>query len=248
MFGGSRAGPALHRVAVWSLLLFVAIVGVEHVLVPGLDPARHMVSEYTNARAGWLMVAGFLAWAASLAATATLATSAVRSSRRRLVHTVVAAVLFIAAAGMLVTASFATQTSAGVLPPGVRLSMSGRLHDLGSGLTTLALFAAVIASLRAIPTPTYRVQALVIVLVAGVSDAALLAVGPSVGGIRERILILCGCGWQLAFLAALRHPRDCLQRADTEAKPYCVSGVVSSGVSGPLGAPGVCGVRRGIGV
>jgi hypothetical protein len=34
-----------------------------------------------------------------------------------------------------------------------------------------------------------------------VTDVALLIVGPSLGGLRERILVGLGCTWQAAFAA-----------------------------------------------
>jgi hypothetical protein len=102
---------------------------------------------------------------------------------------------------MLLTACFATQTSAGELPPGVKLGVSGRLHDLGSGLATLALAAAVVASIaNRDGSPRYYRRAGAILGFALASDAALLAVGPTVGGIRQRVLLASAALWQLLAL------------------------------------------------
>jgi len=49
-------------------------------------------------------------------------------------------------------------------------------------------------------SPAYRRRTAMILLVALVSDAALLLAGPSVGGIRQRILLACGALWQLLAL------------------------------------------------
>jgi hypothetical protein len=68
----------------------------------------------------------------------------------------VAGALALAATGMLITAAFATQTIAGQLPPGASLTLSGRLHDIGSGLTTVALLGAALLSLRAIRERQFR--------------------------------------------------------------------------------------------
>ena len=98
------------RVALTCLAGFVVAVLAQHLLAPELTPDVHTISEYVNADAGPLMVGGFVAWAASMAATARL----VRRGAR-----LVAWLLAVAAVGMLLTACFATQTSAGVLPPGI---------------------------------------------------------------------------------------------------------------------------------
>ena len=117
--------------AVLGVLGFLAAVIAEHAIDPSLDPATHQISEYVHGPAGAMMTAGFAAWAISLAASGALASLRLRARW-------VAAALALAAIGMLITACFATQTIAGRLPPGVSLTWSGRLHDIGSG-TTLSL-------------------------------------------------------------------------------------------------------------
>jgi len=175
---------------------FLAAVIIEHALDPSLDPATHQVSEYVHGPAGALMTMGFLAWAISLGASSALASMRLRARG-------LACALALAAIGMLITASFETQTSAGRLPPGASLTWSGRLHDIGSGTTTIALFAAVLLSLHGtIRERQFRHRASALLVLAVCCDAALLAVGSQVGGLRERLLILAGCTWQLMFLAA----------------------------------------------
>jgi hypothetical protein len=187
-----RDGRWVLRVARCGVLLFLSIVVVEHVANPSLNPARHEISEYVHTTWGWLMTAGFVVWALSLLATAIFA-------RARYGADAVCIALTLAALGMIITACFATQTSAGRLPPGVSLSASGRLHDLGSGLTTLALLAAGLLSLR-VTSPKLRRVTVVLLALACSSDVVLLAIGSGVGGIRQRLLVLIGCAWQLAFL------------------------------------------------
>jgi hypothetical protein len=179
-------------VARWGVLLFLSVVVVEHVANPSLNPARHEISEYVNTPWGWLMTTGFVVWALSLLATVIFA-------RSRYGAGILCIALMLAALGMAITASFATQTSAGRLPPGVSLSTSGRLHDIGSGLTTLALLAAALLSLR-VTGPRLRRFTVGMLALACSSDVVLLAVGSGVGGIRQRLLVLIGCAWQLAFL------------------------------------------------
>jgi Protein of unknown function (DUF998) len=191
----------LRTTALAGLAAFAGIVVLEHLLVPGLAPARHMISEYANARAGALMTAGFLAWALSLVATAVL----VRA------HPALCAPLLLAAVGVFVTACFATQTSGGALSPGVHRSTAGRLHDLGSGLVILALLGAVVASIVLVRAPTaFRLRAGALLLLAVVTSATLLATGDHVPGVRQRVLVAVGCAWQALLLQALtRRPPRC---------------------------------------
>ena len=190
-----------YRLGVGGLLTFVGIVVLQHALQPNLTPLTHEISEYVNGDPGWLMVVGFLCWSTSLAASAALA-AADRGPRQRAVFARSrVALLGVAAAGILITACFATETSAGNLPPGVRLGLGGRLHDLASGVATLALIAAAVVSIaNRDGSQAYRRRTATILFVAFASDLALLAVGPSVGGIRQRVLLACGALWQLLAL------------------------------------------------
>ncbi len=133
-----------------GLAVLVVVVLAEHLISPGLDPSQHTISEYVNARSGWLMKIGFAAWSLSLGALAVLVVSDAQGVERRWAWGVLAGLLALACAGLVVTAIFPTQTSAGVLPSGVARSTEGRLHDLGSGAALLALFGAVIASTAAV--------------------------------------------------------------------------------------------------
>jgi hypothetical protein len=180
-------------VALVGLFAFAAIVLIEHVVTPALNPAAHHISEYANGRLGWLMVIGFTAWAVSLAATAVVS----RGVRK---DGAVGFALIVASLGMLVTASFATQTSAGQLPPGESLTTSGRLHDLGSGVTTLALALAVLLSLRPGESPRLRRLTLLLLLFVMPVVFVLYLVGEDVAGFRQRLLVALACAWQLLLL------------------------------------------------
>jgi hypothetical protein len=189
--------------------MFGGIVAVEHAFQPNLSPRTHEVSEYVNGDPGWLMVLGFLAWSASLAASAALAAGDRHPGQHAILARSRVALSGLAAAGILITACFATQTSAGKLPPGARLGLGGRLHDLGSGVATLALVAAAVASIaNRDGSDAYRRRTAVILLVAVASDVGLLVVGPSVGGIRQRILLACAALWQLLALRAWERDAD----------------------------------------
>ncbi|MCA1682512.1 MAG: DUF998 domain-containing protein [Actinobacteria bacterium] len=204
-------------IALGGLVAFVAIVVAEHALAPQLDPARHTISEYVNTGAGGVMVAGFLAWAASLAATAASVWAARGSRRRAPSRVVLTLLLATASAGLVLTAAFATQTSGGILPPGVRPSTGGRIHDLGSGTAMEALVGAVIASLVVLSDRRrFRLLAGVVLASSVVVSVVLLSVGHSVDGVRQRLLVAAGCGWQFALVLTLDRRKRAMNAAMSE--------------------------------
>lgn len=192
----NQEATILHRSALTGLLLFVLIVGVEHLLNPSLNPLEHQVSEYVHTDSGALMVIGFAAWAISLAATGLLS--------GRFGEHLPAALFALAALGMTLVALFPTQTSAGELPPGRTLTLTGHLHDLGSGLTTVALLGTAVWSFAAGNRKrSVQLASAILILSALAISVALLIVGPSVGGLRQRLLLLIGCVWQFVFLRSI---------------------------------------------
>jgi hypothetical protein len=192
-----RPGAAVRAAAFYGLGVFVAAVLIEHALTPSLSPARHTISEYANAGTGAIMTVGFAAWAVSLAATGAWAWLD-RHGR------LLALLLALAALGMALTACFPTQTVAGSLPPGMTRTATGRLHDLGSGLTSLTLLmGAIVSASQLWPPRRFRISSAIVVAAAVLIDATLLAVGPDVAGIRQRLLVVIGGGWQLLLLKAL---------------------------------------------
>jgi hypothetical protein len=186
-----------------GVLAFVTIVVVEHLVESDLDPATHEISEYVHGSAGWLMIAGFVAWSLSLVALG-IAVAPIARGRP------VAVAVLVAAGGLLLAAFCATQTSAGQLPPGVSLTTTGRLHDLGSGIATIALLAAVILSLRLPVAHALRQFILAVLAFAFIADVVLLLIGAGVAGARQRLLVTLACGWQL--LLAVLLARDTLWR------------------------------------
>jgi MFS family permease len=197
---GNARTRRLRVLATVGVVFFVVCVASEHLLSPALGPARHEISEYVHTRSGAVMTAGFLAWALSLAASAALVWRVLRAS-------VLATLLCLASLAVIVVACFPTQTSAGALPAGAMLSTTGRLHDVGSGLTTLALFLAVtVSTLDSRLSSTFRRRAGVLIAATVASASVLLAIGSSVGGIRQRLLVLAACLWQILLLPAISKP------------------------------------------
>jgi Protein of unknown function (DUF998) len=187
------------RLGLVGVIAFVAIVAIEHAINSALDPATHEISEYVHGHVGPLMTVGFVCWAVSLTATGWLVLQRVGAR-------LLAAALGIASGGIVLAASFATETSAGRLPPGKVLTATGRLHDVGSGLATVALLIAALVSLYAVAEHAFRRNAALLVAVAVSSDIALLAIGSSVAGARQRVLVASACAWQLLLLRAVaRH-------------------------------------------
>ncbi|HWO46866.1 MAG TPA: DUF998 domain-containing protein, partial [Solirubrobacterales bacterium] len=151
------------------------------------------ISEYVNGDAGWLMTIGFAAWAVSLLATAVVARGLFSGPG-------VSWALVLAAFGMVLVACFATQTSAGELLPGDSLTLSGRLHDRGSGLVMIGLTIAGALALRRGGPRRLRRRTLLLLLAVLPVLIALIAIGDDVDGIRQRLLVGTGCAWQLLLL------------------------------------------------
>jgi hypothetical protein len=174
------------------LALFVACTVVAQLANTGVGPARHMLSELAHGRAGWVMTVGFACWAAALVLGAIVLAG--REARG------VAALMAIAAVGVVVLAVFPTQTVAGELPSGVARTTAGRLHDIGSGVVTIALLTAAI-------TTAVRRRSVVLAALVGAAVIATvvgLAIGPSVGGVRQRVLLLAAVSWQWLIVGDAR--------------------------------------------
>ena len=78
------------------------------------------------------------------------------------------------------------------MPPGVERTLAGRLHDAGSGLAQLALFAAAALSLRAVPW-SRRLRS-------------------ATTGLLVLALVLMACGWELGLVATLGRAGELAER------------------------------------
>lgn len=182
-----------------GLALFALALVIEHLVQSDLDVRQHQISEYVHGRSGALMTAGFVAWAGSL-----LATGGAFVRDARLAGRLAVVMLAVAAAGMLVTASFPTETIAGNLPPGARLTASGRAHDVGSLAASIAIVCtALIVASKLQTSRAQRAASLGIVLVAVTLDGALLAAGDPAPGLRQRALVAAAMIWQGLTLSEL---------------------------------------------
>jgi len=205
-----RASAAAVRpaalISLLGLAAFTLAVVAMHAIDTGLSPARHTISEYVHADAGAMMSVGFACWAASLAAAALLVLlTRTPAGRSRPLSVTLAALLALAAAAVIVLDAFPTQTVAGVLPAGVEWTTAGRLHDVGSGVTTLALLGAAVVSLPLLSAHGAYRRAVVILLTSAIAGTiAGLAIGASVGGARQRLLVAVAICWQLLLVQTLR--------------------------------------------
>jgi hypothetical protein len=191
------------QVAAAGVLAFAALIALEHVLVPRLGPSDHMISEYANTRgvAGAVAVAALAAWGISFLAAALLTSLA---APRGWATRVMVGCLCFAGLGLAVAAVFPTQAVGGVVPHSVQRTLAGRLHDLGSGGAELAIFAAVVVSLRAVPwSPRLRAAAVAVVAAGLILGPALTALGAGAHGLRQRGLAAAACAWELALVATL---------------------------------------------
>lgn len=194
----ARTAKLTRSICLAGLTAFLAALVAEHLMHPGLAPRDHRISEYVNAPWGWVMTIGFIGSSAALAGTALLVCRSATGRPR----SAIAALLIVAAIGIAVVAVFPTQTSAGQLPRGVRLTWTGRAHDLGSAAAFVALLAAAIAG--ALTDATWRhVVVIGPLLIAGVASLAMALIGVDAPGVRQRVLVLGAVLWLAAAATIL---------------------------------------------
>jgi hypothetical protein len=181
--------------------LFVTVVVLEHAIRSELSPGDHRISEYAVGPTGWLMTAGFLAWATALALTAV----ALQRARPRpsVVGGILTGLIALSSIGALGTALFETGTSAGKVPPGRHLTASNHAHDIASGALEWGLFAAAVCSLAL--DNSSRLRKSTIALLAGALVFSVLFSDAILGlpGARQRALLGIACAWQLVLLRGL---------------------------------------------
>ncbi len=187
--------PALVDLARGGLLAFVGLVALEHPLRPDLPARNHFISEYASGATHPVAIVAFCAWAVALAAAAALSWE--RGLRA------VTVLLVVAAVGACVAAAFATQTVAGVLPPGVVRTQTGRLHDQGTLLIFAGLLLAALWGLRGVPTRRYRLGVLACASALFLFPAVLVAAELDWPGIGQRTFVLVGVAWLWLLVSEL---------------------------------------------
>ncbi|MGH2942593.1 MAG: DUF998 domain-containing protein [Solirubrobacteraceae bacterium] len=197
----------MSRVASSCTLAFVAIVLLEHVLVPRLHPADHMISEYVNAggAAGVAATIALGCWGASFVATAALA---FRAKRRTPVYAwrALAILLAVAGLGLLVAAACPTQAVRGVVPHGVTPTPAGRLHDLGGGIGQIAIFGAAAVSAFLVADRRFRAATIALIAIGIALGPTLAVLDGGARGLRQRALVAAASAWELGLIVTLSGP------------------------------------------
>lgn len=195
----------LTPIATGAVLAFLAIVALEHAVVPEFAPAHYMISEYANA-GGLAGVGGTLAlalWGGSFFALAGLV--ATRGNVRPTgAQRFLTASLIVAGLGLLIAAACPTQAVRSVVPPDDELTLTGRLHDLGGGIGQLAIFVGAVTSLRlALVTRSFRTATAGVMLVAAILGPVMVVLDFGARGLRQRALVVAACTWELALITQL---------------------------------------------
>jgi len=195
----------LRRAVAGGLLAFIGLVAAQHPLRSDLPAGGHFISEYATGSTATLQFVAFACWAIALGAGAALAARAPAPPGRRRARGAVALGLGLAAAGIVLSALFATQTVAGVLPPGVPRTTEGRLHDIGTLAAFAGLVLAAAASLRLDMQRSYRVSLAALTVILMLTVPALVALGIDAPGIGQRAFILVACAFQWRLAVELVH-------------------------------------------
>lgn len=190
----------LRRTIAAGLLAFIGLVAAQHPMRADLPAGDHFVSEYAKGSTAAVQVVAFACWAIALAASAALVARTPAPAGRVAARRAVVLGLGLAAAGIVLSATFATQTIAGVLPDGVQRTTGGRLHDIGTLAAFAGLAVAAAASLRLDVRRDYRLSLAALAAVLVLTVPVLVALGIDAPGVGQRAFILVGCAfqWRLA--------------------------------------------------
>lgn len=184
-----------------GLALFLVIVAAQPLLEPSYDPLRQGISEFVHTDSRAVVLIGFVAWAVSLAALASVLSGDEAGDGRGASTRLEVASLLAAAMGVGLVTLFATDRGAEVAGAVTETTTSGRLHDVGSALITIAILTATLANALRERDPCL---AAAVIAAALCSSAVLFALGDPLPGLRQRCLIACACTWQVAVLWRLQ--------------------------------------------
>lgn len=205
-----RRSFPLSKLATGCVLVCVTILFIEHIAAPRLRPTDYMISEYANAGgapgAAGVLALGLLGTSFLLAAGLALQAGATGTV---LLRGALVVFLTIAGLGLFVAAACPTQAVRGVVPPGMALTVSGHLHDLGSGASQLAIFGAAFVSLRLFAAERrFRHATLALITVGLVLGPTLALVDAGARGLRQRALVAAACAWELGLITTLQRRRS----------------------------------------
>jgi hypothetical protein len=157
------------------------VVAAQPLLEPSYDPLRQQISEFVHTSAGTIVLAGFLAWGASLLFLAGVVTGVSPSPGSRLLPRAEGAALVAAAFGLVLVTCFATDRGAEVAGAVTHRTTAGHIHDVGSGVVLAGILAAAVAD-------AFRERsaalACIAISTAVASSALLFALGSTIGCTR----------------------------------------------------------------
>lgn len=196
----SAAAGMAARISIFSVVVFVLLLGTLHVLEPEFDPTWRFISEYALGDWGWMMHLAFLALAVSLGA----ASLALWSQARTIVGYVGLIGLWIAAAGILLAAIFTTDP---ITASQSAETFSGKMHVLGAALDWTPI-AALLLSFSLARNVAWQSAKVWLFVTSGIMLALMITFtillprnghfGPGVyAGLFGRFLLVSYLGWLL---------------------------------------------------
>jgi hypothetical protein len=183
-----------------GLGLFLGAVVAQPLLEPAYDPLRQEISEFVHTGVGAVAATAFGAWAVSLVALASLVGASAESGAFSRAARFEAAALLAAAVGLGLVALFATDRGAEIAGAVTETTSAGRVHDIGSGLTSIAIFVAIVADAG---RERDRLLAAAVISAALLSSSILFTSGDPLPGLRQRCLVACAGLWQAVVLYRL---------------------------------------------
>ena len=181
-------------IAFISILVSAVLVIALHVLVPEYNPMTRAMSNYSNSRYGWMMVAAFLGFALSQFALVTAFRQIALSKWQRF------GVWLLAASGVcvLIAGIFPTDNT----PDDTCVTTIGEIHAVAGHLLSPFMVGAMLGlSGKIDATDSHREMqraAFMIAVITAIMFIALVSVnslGLQIGGIGQRIFIALVCAW-----------------------------------------------------
>lgn len=169
-----------------GLCLFVALVGLLHVLEPAYSPLTSTISEYVLGAYGFVMIVAFLVLASGSGALAL----AIRQTR--LLGPVGMGCLWIWSLGTMIAGIFPTDVG------GNPVTWHGVVHALAATSALLSLYVAELSGLRRAlavnKTRPFAISSLVICLIIPLTFL-LGGLGLLAFGLLERVIVACHVVW-----------------------------------------------------